>query len=200
MRLSEKYSVPGDISLLYDFVNSLDQRCYVEKGQPHAPCDALATVAELQAWMRGRGLLNRTVRLGTSDHHRALALRQAMRSFLQLAPADRVAATVASKQMNIAAAQFPMILKVAEGGTVALHPAPVTPVSSLGYILAEFHRLAETGRLERMKMCASDECGWIFYDRSKPGNRRWCSSTGCGNREKTRSYRSRWKQGLTGGR
>jgi hypothetical protein len=28
-----------------------------------------------------------------------------------------------------------------------------------------------------------------FYDRSKPGNRRWCSSVLCGNREKTRSYR-----------
>jgi CGNR zinc finger len=51
------------------------------------------------------------------------------------------------------------------------------------------HRLAQGDRLDRLKMCASDACRWIFYDRSKPGNRRWCSSVLCGNREKTRSYR-----------
>ena len=32
---------------------------------------------------------------------------------------------------------------------------------------------------------------WIFLDRSKPGNRRWCSSLICGNRQKTRDYRKR---------
>jgi predicted RNA-binding Zn ribbon-like protein len=193
---SEKFHVPSGIALLYDFVNSLDQRRYVEHGRPHTPRDALATASDLQAWMRDRGLLKRKARLDARDHRRAVALRQALRSFLQLAPADRAAA---SAQVNAAAARFPMILEVAEG-TVALHPASATPIGSLGYVLAEFQRLAETGELERMKMCAPDECGWIFYDRSKPGNRRWCSSTICGNREKTRSYRSRWKQGRAGGR
>ena len=57
------------------------------------------------------------------------------------------------------------------------------------HILAELHRLAQGDRLDRLKMCASDACRWIFYDRSKPGNRRWCSSVLCGNREETRSYR-----------
>jgi predicted RNA-binding Zn ribbon-like protein len=57
--------------------------------------------------------------------------------------------------------------------------------------LAELHRLGEVGRLDRLKMCASNECHWVFYDLSKPGNRRWCSSILCGNREKTRNYRSR---------
>lgn len=58
-------------------------------------------------------------------------------------------------------------------------------------IFGELLGLAQSGELERLKMCRSDECGWMFFDRSKPNNRRWCSSTGCGNREKTRAIRQR---------
>jgi predicted RNA-binding Zn ribbon-like protein len=31
----------------------------------------------------------------------------------------------------------------------------------------------------------------VFFDRSKPATRRWCMSTLCGNRMKTRTYRER---------
>jgi hypothetical protein len=51
--------------------------------------------------------------------------------------------------------------------------------------------LAETDRLARLKICASDECHWTFFDRSKPANRHSCSSSRCGNRQKTRAYRVR---------
>jgi predicted RNA-binding Zn ribbon-like protein len=43
-------------------------------------------------------------------------------------------------------------------------------------------------------MCASDECQRVFFDRSKPASRRWCQSTLCGNRNKTRAYRERQRQ------
>ena len=35
MRLSEKYAVPPEPALLYDFVNILDRRRYVENGVAH---------------------------------------------------------------------------------------------------------------------------------------------------------------------
>src|SRR3546814_14976071 len=89
MHLSEKFPVPGDIALLYDFVNSLDLRHYVEGGLPHVPSDGLATAAELQAWLFERGLATRKATLSAQDHCNALALRHALRSFLQLAPAER---------------------------------------------------------------------------------------------------------------
>jgi predicted RNA-binding Zn ribbon-like protein len=86
---------------------------------------------------------------------------------------------------------------VLKGGGIALRPSRFSPAGGLGNVLAELQRLAATGRLDRMKGCASEECGWIFYDRSKPGNRRWCSSKLCGNREKIRSYRNRQSQART---
>ena len=50
---------------------------------------------------------------------------------------------------------------------------------------------ATQGTLDRLKMCAAEECRRVFYDRSKPATRRWCMSTLCGNRIKTRTYRAR---------
>jgi len=40
------------------------------------------------------------------------------------------------------------------------------------------------------------QLGQIVYDRSKPGNRRWCSSALSGNRDKTRNYRARKQQAM----
>lgn len=40
-------------------------------------------------------------------------------------------------------------------------------------------------------LCAAHDCRFVFYDHAKPGNGRWCSTEGCGNRNKTRTYRRR---------
>lgn len=194
MKLSDKFSVRGDIALLYDFVNSLDLRRYVEQGRSHVASDELATPAQLDAWLRARKLADGEARPTAGDHQDALALRAALRSFLELTPGERATEAVVPAHLNAAASKFPLLVTVDKGGSVALRPSRLSACSGLGAVLAEFQRLAETERLIRVKACASDECGWIFYDRSKPGNRRWCSSTLCGNRQKTRSYRDRHRR------
>jgi predicted RNA-binding Zn ribbon-like protein len=42
----------------------------------------------------------------------------------------------------------------------------------------------------RLKICASDDCEWAYYDNSKNRSRNWCEY-GCGNKLKTRAYRAR---------
>lgn len=50
--------------------------------------------------------------------------------------------------------------------------------------------------LARVKECpGADDCGWLFYDTSKNGSRRWCSMEGCGSRLKMRRQYARKKQG-----
>jgi predicted RNA-binding Zn ribbon-like protein len=44
---------------------------------------------------------------------------------------------------------------------------------------------------ERLRLCASHDCGWLFLDVSRNGRRRWCSMAACGNVEKARRFRSR---------
>lgn len=43
----------------------------------------------------------------------------------------------------------------------------------------------------RLRECAADNCGLIFYDESRSNNRRWCSMQRCGNRSKVRAHRAR---------
>jgi len=47
------------------------------------------------------------------------------------------------------------------------------------------------GRPERIKVCASDTCEWIFYDASRTSRRRWCDMATCGNRAKAARHRAR---------
>ena len=50
------------------------------------------------------------------------------------------------------------------------------------------------GDLSRVKKCESDDCVLYFYDTSKPGHRRWCSMSACGNRAKTAAFYERSKK------
>ncbi|MBN9510700.1 MAG: CGNR zinc finger domain-containing protein [Alphaproteobacteria bacterium] len=183
--------MPDEVGLLYDFANSLDQRRFVQRGVPHAQSDALATVPQLERWMKRHGLLDEGAPLDDDGHRKALALRDALRALLQLAPGARSGAGGAAARLNAAAADFPLIVQVSAGGEIRLAPRPGVPAGGLGGILAALQQAAATAMLDRLKTCASPECRWVFYDRSKPGSRRWCDSSLCGNREKTRAYRRR---------
>ncbi|HZP76121.1 MAG TPA: CGNR zinc finger domain-containing protein [Pseudolabrys sp.] len=194
VRLSKKFGIPSDLALLYDFVNSLDVRRFVERGAAHDPSDELATPAQLREWLRTRGLLEGGVNVSKAEHREALRLREALRAFIA---APRRARSSAMGSLVTSAGGFPLELAVAADRAPGLRPVAGRATSGLGQVLVELVRLSDDGRLERLKTCDSDECRWIFYDRSKPSNRRWCSSELCGNREKTRTYRSR-RGGATG--
>jgi hypothetical protein len=43
----------------------------------------------------------------------------------------------------------------------------------------------------RLKICAGDDCGWLFIDESRGARRQWCSMETCGNRAKARRHYAR---------
>jgi predicted RNA-binding Zn ribbon-like protein len=59
-------------------------------------------------------------------------------------------------------------------------------------------RLLTGPEVSRLRRCASEECDWMFLDRSKRGNRRWCDMTVCGNRAKARRFYARRKKSRRG--
>ena len=48
--------------------------------------------------------------------------------------------------------------------------------------------LLESPTIDQLRMCANPDCGWLFLDRSRKRNRRWCSMRECGSRAKARAY------------
>ena len=49
------------------------------------------------------------------------------------------------------------------------------------------------GHPERIRVCASGTCNWVFYDASRTARRRWCDMATCGNRAKQARHRARTK-------
>lgn len=61
----------------------------------------------------------------------------------------------------------------------------------LGPIALSALDMLETGNFDRLKQCPGEDCGWLFFDRSKNNSRRWCDMATCGNRDKGRRHRAR---------
>ena len=54
-------------------------------------------------------------------------------------------------------------------------------------------------KLDRVRSCQGDTCGWLFLDMSKNRSRRWCSMSDCGNTAKARRYYHRKVKGEADG-
>jgi predicted RNA-binding Zn ribbon-like protein len=63
----------------------------------------------------------------------------------------------------------------------------------LGPITLSALTLLMEKELSRTKRCAGMECGWLFFDTTKNGRRRWCEMRVCGNRAKVRAARAKQK-------
>ena len=72
-----------------------------------------------------------------------------------------------------------------------------TWVARTGLLLVR-HRIAlasadllTSPEVRGVRQCADAHCGWIYLDRSPRRNRRWCSSSDCGNRNRVREHYQR---------
>jgi predicted RNA-binding Zn ribbon-like protein len=52
---------------------------------------------------------------------------------------------------------------------------------------------AGTGAMQSLRSCSNDRCLWLFLDKSRRHNRRWCDMRVCGNREKAKAFYARRK-------
>ncbi len=65
--------------------------------------------------------------------------------------------------------------------------------AALTAIARDAINLFSSSWVERIKACANPECGMLFLDTSRSGQRKWCamSGNGCGNRAKKTAFRQR---------
>ena len=128
----------------------------------------------LPEWLEERGLV------GELD--RARALREALRA-LVLANNGATIDPPALELVNAAAARLP--LQLATDGSLRIGAAR----DALDGVVAVALGAMLDGSWVRLKACRN--CCWSFYDYSPNRSATWCSMQLCGNRTKTRAYRSR---------
>jgi predicted RNA-binding Zn ribbon-like protein len=189
-KASKQFKVPDELANLYDFANSLDLRHFTHHGVQHVQGDELGSPRELGAWMAARGLSWTGAKITPAMFETALQLRASVRFYLERDPIERRRNKDAVQSLNKAMSLFPLLAD-ARSDRMTLRGARDDALAGLSLVVAELYDGSVRGTLDRLKMCAAEECRRLFYDRSKPATRRWCMSTLCGNRIKTRNYRER---------
>ena len=174
-------AVPRELVAVQALVNTVD----LEDDD-----DQLDSPEALRQFLTGQGLLGPTEPVGPADLALAVELREALRAMLRVnhgEPLDPAALEV----VNRAAAALPLQVGFDAEGQPVLGPGASGCRGALAVILAGVAQANAHGTWERLKACSAESCQWAFYDRSKNRSGRWCSMQTCGNRTKTRTYRSR---------
>jgi predicted RNA-binding Zn ribbon-like protein len=180
MTVSSQTSLPHDLDLVVDFVNTRD----IDR-----ETDELATPAVLAAWLAGRKLLPEGVGLAAADLGQAIELREALRD--ALLAHNGAGANVEAGPLEQVAERGRLSVRFGVDGTVRLEARAGGFAGALAQLLVPIARAAADGTWERVKACAADDCQWAFYDRSRNRAGRWCDMAVCGNRTKVRAYRSK---------
>jgi predicted RNA-binding Zn ribbon-like protein len=173
--------VPDAVALVRDFVNTTDH----ETGT-----DDIATAAALTRYLRSAGLSAGVARASSGDLRQAHALRAGLRRALELnhtgerASLPTLAAELQRLPVGLDWETVGVTLVTTSGGIQG----------ALARIGLAAHQCTVTGTWARLKVCASDDCEWAYFDHSKNRSRNWCEY-GCGNKIKTRAYRARQRLG-----
>jgi predicted RNA-binding Zn ribbon-like protein len=160
--------------------------------------DTLQSDSDVKAWLRrlgvpiARGTLpfNDDVLLQKARELREIALSAikdrkfgknpslvALNRFLKDAPSHAALKTDDAMRIRMA--------RVYGKETVEAFLAPVA--EAVADLLAD-------GDFNLVRHCEGNACVLWFYDRTKGHRRRWCTSTGCGNRAKVAAFRARASQ------
>jgi predicted RNA-binding Zn ribbon-like protein len=144
-------------------------------------------------WLRVSDLATDEVSVGESEWRRLVDFRTAIRDLIDgnLDGDPREAAD----RLRALAAAHPVPVAVDAGGALAVDLAPVGSVDALiAQMIGIVLQAQIEGTWERLKVCASDECRWAFYDSSRNRGGTWCKMETCGNVVKNRAYRERLRQ------
>jgi predicted RNA-binding Zn ribbon-like protein len=86
------------------------------------------------------------------------------------------------------------LVKTAHGFERRFDPDVKEPTQLLIPIGESAAELLCHGDLSRVKRCSNSGCGAYFYDSSKNRKRRWCTTTGCGNRMRVAAFYERQRR------
>ena len=153
--------------------------------------ETMVSADALAAWLQGRFAGLQAV-AADRDLTDALALRSAIARSAMAASRDQPPAADDVDIINLFAAT-PDIPPALEGGSRQAGRTNARTGQALSAMAREAVDLFAAKERERIRLCADETCGLVFYDESRSNNRRWCSMKRCGNRAKVRTHRANAK-------
>lgn len=174
-----------------DFVNTFRERWQRQ-------VETLVTPSDLAAWLVQADLAPAPPPVSNQLLTDARELREAIDSGIQAQLGGATAPRKAVETLNVwlPRAETPPRLVATGDGRLALGPTEASDATqhAVGLIALDAAHMLGTDERERIRVCASQTCSARFYDRSRSGQRLWCSMRGCGNVEKARRHRARARE------
>jgi predicted RNA-binding Zn ribbon-like protein len=171
-----------------DFVNTRRERWWRQ-------VETLVTPSDLALWLTRAELAATPPRVTPSlllaAHELREAIDAAVQAHLRGAGVPEPAIAVIDRWLPFA--QLPPQLALDDSGIPVLGriTADDSARHPLGLIALDAAEMLGTEQRGRIRVCDSETCSARFYDRSRSGQRRWCSMQTCGNVAKARRHRAR---------
>ncbi len=189
-------------NLCLDFTNTADWH------ESEQPVEWLTSFSDLLIWGQEAGVIDADdarwlLRTAEDDpesavavYARAITLREALfRIFRKVArqqPVEHDDLDLLNRELS-RAYQYRRLHELADGyGWEWSHQGGELD-RPLWVVALSAAELLTSTELSRVRQCAGDPCGWLFYDASRNRSRRWCNMDVCGNRAKARRHYERQK-------
>ncbi|MGH3401001.1 MAG: CGNR zinc finger domain-containing protein [Streptosporangiaceae bacterium] len=153
--------------------------------------ERLLIPGDLGRWYAEARVVGVPLAVTSADLDSAREVREALYRAAKAAMGGELAAAGDEDIINRAAESPPPVPRMNRGvaGLTAAEPDPAA--SALSAVARDAIALFTTADVRRLRECASPECGLLFLDLSRPGRRRWCSSSACGGKARAAAYRQR---------
>jgi len=187
-------------SLCLDFTNTVNWRGI------DTPEELLNSYDELLIWAKHMKVLNekdykallhtasQSPAQAMSIYNRAIALRESIYHIFAAISQEEVPrkddVDVLNEELSIAYNHLKLQYSE-QGYSLEFRSDRAELDQILWFIAKSASDLLISDKLNKVKKCISEECGWLFLDMSRNQSRRWCDMKTCGNRMKAQRFYER---------
>lgn len=170
---------PEPLNLIQEFVNTHAYGDYPEQ---------LSTASGARSWFRARSLVLSD--LNEQALGRILEIRELLRTVL-LGHAGHADAAKSARGLQHALRSAAVHIRIDENGGASAEALGTGLQHFQNRLAAQMLSSSIDGTWARLKACGNDECQVAFYDHSRNGTARYCTTAICANRVRQRAFRER---------
>lgn len=171
-------------ALFLDFVATVAKRDMHDR-------EMLDTTESFQTWLHVAGLPAAVESIVDDDLVTVRDLREALNRLTRARVDGGRPRSEDILLVNASAIAAPPHDLLSHDGRTAIRAAPAPVAGILSIIARDAIELFSGEHHDRVRRCLGHDCSLYFVDRSRRGNRRWCSMSACGEKASSAAYRRR---------
>ncbi|MEM1045638.1 MAG: CGNR zinc finger domain-containing protein [Pseudomonadota bacterium] len=153
-----------------------------------ASFERIANTADLKRWLTTVAVQDVASEPSEHDLVAVKRLRAALVRLMDRLYSDEAPSAQDIQVVNECAALPPPAMQLGRTGRTVDKNSGVSVSAVISAIARDAIDLFTSDDFAKVKLCAAEDCSVYFVDYSRPGKRRWCSMSRCGNRAKKKAF------------